>query len=193
MDLKSEGTEGLLFMARKGGESGRSAISELKRRRDNGSSYAEAALEELANAETQTRQDVKGCRKCGPLACGEGHLYVIELEPQAATDAAMIGVNPSAVPGSTPLYVGSTFHTVECNYNNGHLGEKGETYWCRCFGEEKERECIIRPSTYYRYTVRRLRYDLFSGINPVPKETVKSEEEALAEVLRRLGFMVWQK
>ena len=91
-----------------------------------------------------------------------------------------------------PLYVGSTAHTVECNYENGHLGNKGEQYTCPCFQSPELRDVINRPTTKRRRPVK-LRYDLFADLNPVPKGTGTANEKALAKELRKAGFLVWQK
>ena len=191
MELRNAPANRLVELVRHGGSSGRLARAELERRRDNGSPHAVEALSKLDGVEVDPGLVEVGCPDCGEKACGGGHLYVIELEPDAASDTKMLSMNPNGRPGGIPLYVGSTNHTVECNFENGHLGEKGGTYLCRCFRKPTVRQSIIRPATQ-RFKIRRLRYDLFAGCNPVPKATVKQDEAEFAQRLKSQGYLVWQ-
>ncbi len=192
--MTGNSTQELKRLVEAGGEQGSRALDELKRRqKDNRSKYAARALADLASLAARTPLE-QGCERCGEQACGEGHIYVILLDQSAVQDARMLAENPVENTGGHPVYVGSTNHTVECNYENGHLGEKGGTYDCSCFGPVPERrECITRRATHSWWEPKGLCYDLFAGRNPVPKGTEKDHEEQLAADLRARGFLVWQK
>ena len=199
-------TEELIDAALGGGRTTRqAAVRELERRvRRNDSSVAKDALEEIRLAENSSKANsigktpkkrgstTRGCPTCrGKRACSGEHVYVIELSPEDADNERLLAANPKKNAGGTPVYVGYTAHTVECNFKHGHLGTQGDTYTCHCFEKSVERECNPRPSTTRWFTPMKLRYDLFSHLNPVEAGEGERNEKTLANNLRKKGYLVW--
>ena len=134
------------------------SIGELKRR---DSKYSRPALKQLATPAPWTAPDKRGCQDCTEsAACGQGHVYAILLSDDAREHAKMLGENPPENVGGYPLYVGSTSHTVECNFRSGHLRDPGDPYLCSCFTDEPTIRAAKGRVGTTRWTPLRLCYDL---------------------------------
>ncbi len=111
------------------------------------------------------------CPECTPdTACGNGHVYAIELAQEAAPDVAL-----------PIVYVGSTNKTVEQRMADNHRRQDDGRYRYRSPGVRKVREHFVR-----------LRPDLYADRNPVDANTDlrRVHERALALTLRLRGFHV---
>jgi hypothetical protein len=101
------------------------------------------------------------------------HVYVIELDAGVWDASARFRrANPDRDPGKACLYVGMTGLTPEERYANHVAG--------------------IRSSRLVHRFARRLRPDLFEGINPMTYREAARMEQVLAKVLRSDGYGVWQ-
>jgi len=80
--------------------------------------------------------------------------------------------NPARDPSQPCVYVGMTGLTPEKRYENHAAG--------------------IRSSSLVHRFARRLRSDLYEGINPMSYREASRMEKVLAKVLRSDGYGVWQ-
>ncbi len=104
MAMAGKSTQTLKDLAIAGGEPGRAAIAELKRRN---SKYSLRALKELATPWPFPLSHTPGCAQCGDSACGHGHVYAILLDGSARTEPRMLGLNPTRKRGGHALNAGT--------------------------------------------------------------------------------------
>ncbi len=101
------------------------------------------------------------------------NVYVIELEAAVWDGSARFRrANPQRLPHRECLYVGMTGLTPEERYANHVAG--------------------IRSSRLVHRWAKRLRPDLYEGINPMTYREAVRMEQVLAKVLRSDGYGVWQ-
>ena len=98
------------------------------------------------------------------------HVYVVLLDPHAATDRKVLRENPIRDPSKPCLYVGLTGLTPAERFQNHKLGIKAAR--------------IVE-----RYGLKLLP-DLYEYLNPMPFEVTAQMEKELTEDLRNQGFTV---
>lgn len=99
---------------------------------------------------------------------------MIRLENVAAKLGKMVAANPDAIPGKPVVYVGMTSKTPEERFSQHKAGGRLASSIVTKFGRR------LFPWAYQgRRTYRR-------------KESAEKAEVALAEELRRRGWVVWQ-
>jgi hypothetical protein len=99
-------------------------------------------------------------------------IYVLELSPEAADDAAFATANPHYVAGMPCCYVGSSSQTAAQRFRDHLVGHNASRL-------------------AHQYAIK-LRFDLMPEQKPVPRERALQEEKRLARFLRTKGFGVWQ-
>jgi len=98
---------------------------------------------------------------------------VIELDPAVwEASAKFRAANPQRLPDRECLYVGMTGLSPAARFANHLAG--------------------IRSSRIAHQFARRLRRDLFAGLNPMTYREAARMEKVLAKVLRSDGYGVWQ-
>ena len=101
------------------------------------------------------------------------HVYVIELDPTVwRASARFRRANPQRLPERECLYVGMTGLTPEKRFDNHLAG--------------------VRSSRLVHRFAKRLRPDLYEGVNPMTYREAARMEKVLAKVLRSDGYGVWQ-
>jgi hypothetical protein len=101
------------------------------------------------------------------------HVYVIELDPAVWDASARFRrANPQRLPRRECLYVGMTGLTPETRFANHLAG--------------------VRSSRLVHRFAKRLRPDLYEGVNPMTYREAARMEKVLAKVLRSDGYGVWQ-
>jgi hypothetical protein len=100
------------------------------------------------------------------------HVYVIELSRDVLRHAKFRRANPNHDPAKPCLYVGMTGLDPETRFARHRYG--------------------VKDNPYVRRYGRRLRPDLYDGLNPLPFATAQRMERVLAQELRADGFAVWQ-
>ena len=101
------------------------------------------------------------------------HIYVIELDPAALKHAKFRAANPHRDPTKPPLYVGMTGLNPAIRFERHKYG--------------------VKDNSFVRRYGKRLRPDLYSGLNPLPYKEAQRMEWVLARELRNDGRAVWQK
>ena len=101
-------------------------------------------------------------------------VYVIELDPAAASVPKVVRENPKFIPGSPSYYVGSTTLTAEERFQQHATGHKN-------------------ASSVVGIFARILRMDLMPPQKPIRKDWALSKERRRAQELRAQGCAVWQK
>ena len=101
-------------------------------------------------------------------------VYVIELDPAAASVPQVARENPRHLPGMPCLYVGSTNLTAEERFQQHATGHK-------------------YASSVVGVLARLLRMDLMPPQKPIRKDWALAKERRLAWELRAQGFAVWQR
>ncbi len=99
-------------------------------------------------------------------------VYVVELDAAVRTRRRFREANPNHDPDMACLYVGMTGLSPEERFQKHKQGHKACRY-VKAFG-------------------KRLRLDLYDGLNPMTFEEACDMEAELAEQLRRQGYAVWQ-
>lgn len=147
----------------------------------------------------------KSCRCCGSKKkCSGAHVYAIELKPEVIAEKKFridAGINEDYT--GRCFYVGQTRqHSVECRFNQ-HRAKKrtrekpSATFQCTCktgLTQEVKYNGYNRGNRYVRKYAKRLAYELFVHLNPLPKKCDPREAEAaLAQSLRNQGFAVHYK
>lgn len=107
---------------------------------------------------------VSTARDCG--------VYVIELQSKVRLASSFAKKNPEPLPDRPCLYVGSTSNTPEARLEQHRLGEASRIV--KKFG------CGLRPEFFERYP-------------SMTRDQAEEEERALARLLRREGYGVWQE
>jgi hypothetical protein len=141
------------------------------------------------------------CPSCGEKkACGQHHVYAIELMPEVLTDKKfreLTGVEEGFT--GRCFYVGQTSHQVACRYKQHKAKRRPPRrgFNCSC---KNGTEVFEKFSPYNRGNrfVRKyafpfgLRPKLFRHLNPISggEEAAKREEKKLALELRAKGFAV---
>jgi predicted GIY-YIG superfamily endonuclease len=101
------------------------------------------------------------------------HVYVIELDPAVwEVSARFRRANPQRLADRECLYVGMTGLTPEKRFANHRAG--------------------VRSSRLVHRFAKRLRPDLYEGVNPMTYREAARMEQVLAKVLRSDGYGVWQ-
>jgi hypothetical protein len=101
------------------------------------------------------------------------HVYVIELEPAVLQHRKFRLANPHHDAARECLYVGMTGLDPETRFERHHYG--------------------VKDNPYVRKYGRRLRPDLYAGLNPMGYDEAQRMERVLAKELRADGYAVWQK
>lgn len=100
-------------------------------------------------------------------------IYVVELDPAAASDPVFAMDNPHLFEGKMPcVYVGSTSLTVEERFRQHLTG--------------------VNAARIVALWGQKLRYDLMPVQKPIQRERALMLERSLARDLRRQGFAVSQ-
>lgn len=100
-------------------------------------------------------------------------LYLIELDPRAAWDAAFMAANPHYVTGMMCFYVGSTSLAPSDRFDQHITGSKNASRIAHRYGTQ-------------------LRMDLVPASKPLPRKWALKAEARLARDLRAKGFGAWQ-
>lgn len=100
------------------------------------------------------------------------NVYVIELADEVRDDGSFRKENPDASPGLPCLYVGMTAKTPEERFAKHKAGEQHSR--------------IVKKFGF------RLRPEFYERLNPMTYNDAEREERALARLLKREGYGVWQ-
>ncbi len=98
------------------------------------------------------------------------HVYVVLLDPVAATDPALLKDNPKRISTKPCVYVGMTGLTPEERFQNHKQGIKA-SHWVKRYG-------------------LRLMPELYECLNPMPFEAAAQMERDLAADLKAQGYTV---
>jgi hypothetical protein len=115
------------------------------------------------------RRSYRQLKAAGNNGCHH-HVYVVLLDPKAASDPALQKANPHRKPGLPCVYVGMTGLTPEHRLGNHKKGHKAAD--------------VVR-----RHGIRLLP-ELYDWLNPMPFAAAAQMERDLAEDLRHRGYMV---
>lgn len=100
------------------------------------------------------------------------HVYVIQLAPEVLRHRKFRAANPYHDPAKECLYVGMTGLDPATRFARHRYG--------------------VKDNPYVRKYGRRLRPDLYAGLNPLPYAEAQRMERVLARELRADGYAVWQ-
>ncbi len=153
------------------------------------------------------------CSQCTPeAACGNFHVYVIELRRRVLRREPSFPFDGPLPPGAKVYYVGETSHRVECRYKQ-HVGARDSRarkhFMCDCFTEAPKKRPFTphnKPGKFVAKHAKKggLRPKIFGAQNPVTTQPAKAyagmqeelkaasraAEAALAEQLRAAGHAV---
>ena len=100
------------------------------------------------------------------------NVYIIRLYNDILKESLFMNANKNRDPDKPCLYVGMTGLTPEERFENHKIGHKS-SFYVHKYGAE------LLP-------------DFYECLNPMSQEDAKNMEPALAELLRRQGYAVWQ-
>ena len=108
-----------------------------------------------------------------PRSLPRHHVYVIELVPEVLRHKKFRAANPHHDPDKECVYVGMTGLDPEIRFARHRYG--------------------VKDNAYVRKYGRRLRPDLYEGLNAMTYAEAQRMERVLAKQLRADGYAVWQK